>query len=155
MIPSASAAHTHMQPAAITPHMLHISQAKQARQQAQALQSDSMIEVEEQEQVAPASTPAPAPTTLRVVIIRSLYKAAGAALCLWLSSPLWLQPVKAALGWATQHLQYLAAFALVAAALAHIPYRLPIPAICSWVARCTCPISLVHMALMRTYRCSG
>ena len=104
-------------------------------------ESDSMIEVEEQEQPAPASTPAPAPTTLRAVIIRMLYKAAGAALFLWLSSPLWLPPVKATLGWATQYLQYLAAFALVAAALTYIPYCLPIPAIRSWVARCTSPIS--------------
>ena len=104
-------------------------------------ESDSMIEVEEQEQPAPASTPAPAPTTLHVVIIRSLYKAAGAALCLWLSSPLWLPPVKAALGWATQYLQYLAAFALVAATLAHIPYRLPIPTIRAWAARLSRPIT--------------
>ena len=102
-------------------------------------ESDSVIEVEEQEQPAPASTPAPAPTTLRVVIMRSLYKAAGAALCLWLSSPLWLPPVKAALGWATQYLQYLAAFALVATALAHVPYHLPIPAIRAWAARLTRP----------------
>ena len=57
------------------------------------------------------------------------YKATGAALCLWLSSLLWLPPVKVALGWATQHLQYLAAFTLVTAAFAHIPYYLPIPAI--------------------------
>ena len=100
-----------------------------------------MTKVEEQKQQAPVSTQAPAPTTLRVVIIRSLYKAARAALCLWLSSPLWLPPVKAALGWATQYLQYLAAFALVAATLAHIPYRLPIPAIRAWAARLSRPIS--------------
>ena len=102
-------------------------------------ESDSMTKVEEQEQTAPTSTPAPAPTTLHVVIICMLYKAAGAALCLWLSSPLWLPPVKAALGWATQYLQYLAAFALVAAALAHVPYRLPIPTIRAWAARLTRP----------------
>ena len=102
-------------------------------------ESDSVTEVEIQEQPAPA--PTPAPTTLRVVISRMLYKAAGVALCLWLSSPLWLPPVKATLGWATQYLQYLAAFALVATTLAHIPYCLPIPAICAWVARLIRPIS--------------
>ena len=59
-------------------------------------ESDSVTEVEVQEQPAPA--PTPALTTLRVVITRMLYKAAGVALCLWLSSPLWLPLVKAALG---------------------------------------------------------
>ena len=102
-------------------------------------ESDSVTEVEVQEQPAPA--PAPVPTTLCVVITHTLYKAAGVALCLWLSSPLWLLPVKAALGWATQYLQYIAAFALVATTLAHIPYRLPIPAICTWPACLTSPIS--------------
>ena len=92
-------------------------------------ESDSMTEVEVQEQPAPAPAPTPAPTTLCVVIIHMLYKAAGVVLYLWLSSPLWLLPVKTTLGWSTQYLQYLAAFALVTATLAHIPYRLPIPAI--------------------------
>ena len=98
---------------------------------------DSVTEVEEQEQ------PAPTPS-IRRIITRTLFKVAGVLLCLWLSSPLWLPPVKAALGWATQYLQYLAAFALVAAALTHIPYRLPIPAIRAWAVRCTSPISIYH-----------
>ena len=82
-------------------------------------ESDSVMEVEEQEQPAPA----PAPSTLHVITC-TLCKVAGVALYLWLSSPLRLPPVKATLGWATQYLQYLAAFALVAIALTHIPYRL-------------------------------
>ena len=103
-------------------------------------ESDSVTKVEEQEQPAPVSTPVPAPSTLHFIILM-LYKAAGAALCLWLSSPLWVPLVKAALGWATQYLQYLAAFALVTATLAHIPYRLP--TICAWAACFTSPISYV------------
>ena len=102
-------------------------------------ESDSGTEVEVQEQ--PAPVPTPAPTTLRVVMTRMLYKAAGGVLYLWLSSPLWLPPVKATLGWATQYLQYLATFALVATTLAHIPYRLPIPAIRTWGGCLTYPIS--------------
>ena len=49
-----------------------------------------------------------------------LIKVARVLLCLWLSALLWLPQAKTALGWATQYLQYIAAFALVAATLAHI-----------------------------------
>lgn len=102
----------------------------------ESVTADSVTEVEEQVQQAPQ------PSTLPI-IMHLLYKAAGVVLCLWLSSPLWLPPVKATLGWATQYLQYLAAFTLVATILTHIPYCLPIPTICAWAAHCTCPISLV------------
>ena len=89
-----------------------------------AAEVDSVVMEVMEEQVQPMPQP-----SIRRTIICTLYKVTRALLCLWLSGPLWLPPAKTALGWATQYLQYIAAFALVAAALSHIPYSLPIPAI--------------------------
>ena len=85
-----------------------------------------MEAMEEQVQTSPQ------PNILHT-IIRTLMKVARVLLCLGLNAPLWLPPAKAALGWATQYLQSIIAFALVAAALTHIPYSLPIPISRAWV----------------------
>ena len=102
-----------------------------------AAEADSVVTKVTEEPVQPSPQP-----SIQRTIMRTLMKVAGVLLCLWLSAPLWLPPAKAALGWATQYLQYITAFALVAAALTHIPYSLPIPAIHVWVACCTSPISI-------------
>ena len=97
-----------------------------------------VAEVEQEEEHVQLSLPQP---SIWHTIMSTLIKLARVLLCLWLSSPLWLPPAKTALGWAIQYLQYIAAFALVATALTHIPYSLPIPTFCAWVAHCTSPIS--------------
>ena len=101
-------------------------------------EADSVVTEVTEEQVQPSQQP-----SMWCTIMRTLYKVALALLCLWLSAPLWLPPAKTTLGWATQYLQYITAFALVTEALTHIPYHLPIPEICAWAAHCTSPISTV------------
>ena len=98
-------------------------------------------EVEQEEEHVQLLLPQP---SMGHTIMCILIKVAGVLLCLWLSTPIWLPPAKTALGWATRYLQYITAFALVAADLTHIPYRLPIPTIRAWVACCTSPISLLQ-----------
>ena len=83
---------------------------EEAKAVSMAAEADS-VEVME-EQVQPPSQP-----SIWHTIMHTLSKAARALLCLWLSALLWLPPAKTALGWATQYLQYIAAFALVTAAL--------------------------------------
>ena len=97
-----------------------------------------VTEVKQEEEHVQLSLPQP---SMRCTIMCTLYKVTGVLLCLWLSAVLWLPPAKTALEWATQYLQYIAAFALMATALTHIPYSLPILAIHAWVVRCTSPIS--------------
>ena len=98
-----------------------------------------VAEVEQEEEHVQPSLPQ---ASMQSTIIGTLIKVVRVLLYLRLSALLWLPPAKTALGWATQYLQYVAAFALVAARLTHIPCSLPMPAIRAWVACCTSPISI-------------
>ena len=100
-------------------------------------EADSVVTEVKKEQVQPSPQ-----TSILCTIMHTLLKVARVLLCLWLSTPLWLPLTKTALGWATQYLQYITAFALVAAALTHISYSLLIPIIRAWVVHCTSSISL-------------